>query len=128
MILVDTDILIWILRNNEVYKNEFRSVVSKNKNGVFITPIQYMEIYAGIRRKEKAHTELFLDSLGLLSISRETGKLAGEYMHEYSKSHGVHNAEAIIAAACKIHTCLLWTENTKHYPMMHEADLYSMSK
>ncbi|HBM16934.1 MAG TPA: hypothetical protein DD381_11395 [Lentisphaeria bacterium] len=66
MIIIDSDILIRILRGNEDIKKKF-TLTAKEINGeLFITPIQYMEIFSGLRQKELISTELFLDSLHMI--------------------------------------------------------------
>lgn len=126
MILIDSDILIWILRDDEQYKNLFKSIVEETNGELFITPIQYMEIMTGIREKERINTELFLDSFETIVIDKKIGKLAGDYLRKFSKSHGIHSADALIAATVKIYGYKLWTNNKKHYPMIdHKTFLYS---
>lgn len=122
MIIVDSDILIWILRDNEDYKSKFRKVAENYNGQLYITPIQYMEILTGVREKELLNTTLFLDSFQFISIDKEIGKLAGNYLKCFSKSHSVHNADALIAATAKIYDFKVWTNNKKHYPMFSKVD------
>lgn len=124
MILIDSDILIWILRNSREYKEKFQEAVSESNANIFITPIQYMEIISGVREKERIETELFMDSIEHIAIDINTGKLAGEYLRLYSKSHGVHIADALIAATAEINGLKLWTNNKKHYPMIKADEFY----
>jgi len=118
MIVIDTDILIWILRGNETVKTKFTALVTEANGYVFITPIQVAEIYAGLREKEKIKTERFLESLNIIDIDKEVGKLAGEFIQEYNKSHNVTMADALIGSAAKLNGFKLWTLNKKHYPML----------
>jgi predicted nucleic acid-binding protein len=118
MILIDTDILIWILRNSAKHKVKFNDLAEKYNGELFITPIQYLEIMAGVREKERIDTEIFLDSLGMINIDKSIGKLAGEMMRIYKKSHDLQSADTLIAATAKIYDLKLWTNNQKHYPMM----------
>jgi|SRR3989339_1141598 len=124
MIFIDSDILIWILRNNEEYKSIYSEAVKEYDGAIFISPIQFAEIVAGIREKEKLDTELFLDSLRIIDINKEIGKLAGEYMKIHNKSHNIHTTDAIIAAIAKINNLKLWTCNKKHYPMLNQGEFY----
>ena len=77
MILVDTDILIWVLRGDEGYTKSFKQAVEQSKGLVYITPIQTAEIIAGARAKERNAIDKFLDSLNTLPIDGEIGVLAG---------------------------------------------------
>ena len=124
MIVVDSDILIWILRGEALYQNKLRTAVEDLGLGFFITPIQFMEIMSGLREKEVVNTELFLDSFQVISIGRDSGKLAGYFLNKYKKSHHLHNADVLIAAAVKINNFLLWTNNKKHYPMLSRAEFF----
>ena len=120
MILLDTDILIWILRGNKEIKEQFSKIVTDSNGLVFLAPIQIAEIYAGLREKERVETELFLDSFHFVDINKNIGKLAGQYLNKYSKSHNVTISDSMIAACIKVHSCKLWTLNHKHYPMLEE--------
>lgn len=122
MIIVDTDILIWLLKGNAKIKEKFTETAIKTKGYLFITPIQIAEIYAGIREKEKIETESFLDSFYFIDINEKTGKIAGEFISEYGKSHNVTLADATIAASAKISGFKLWTLNKKHYPMFEQDE------
>lgn len=122
MIIIDSDILIWILRKNSTYIDQFKSVVETYNGQIFITPIQYMEIIAGIKENEIIQTELFLDSFGMINITKDSGKLAGNFLKKFQKSHNVQNADALIGATVKTNGLKLWTLNRKHYPMMQKNE------
>jgi PIN domain nuclease of toxin-antitoxin system len=59
MVVIDTDVLIWILRGDKEIEKVFRNVITETEGYIFITPVQIAEIYAGMRPKEKAKVELF---------------------------------------------------------------------
>jgi predicted nucleic acid-binding protein len=52
-----------------------------------------------------------------VAIDRKTGQSAGEYLRQYSKSHNLKIADALIAACAAQNQAALWTGNRKHYPM-----------
>ncbi len=52
MIVIDTDVLIFILRGNEGIKRRFKELVFQTEGYIFITPIQIAEIYSGLRDKD----------------------------------------------------------------------------
>jgi hypothetical protein len=122
MILIDSDIIIWILRGNSDIKDQMEVFVNDINEKLFITPIQISEIYAGLKEKERIDTSLFLETLPCLEINDHVGKLAGEYLNIYKKSHGLTLADAMIAACSKIYNLKLWTLNKKHYPMLGKND------
>ncbi|OGC08598.1 hypothetical protein A2526_00375 [candidate division WOR-1 bacterium RIFOXYD2_FULL_36_8] len=124
MIFVDSDVLIWILRGDKQFKGDFSAAVNECDGAIYISPMQFVEILAGVRETERLDTELFLNSLQVLHIDSEIGRLAGEYIRKYKKSHNVHTTDAIIAATTKINNLKLWTCNKKHYPMLKLSEFY----
>jgi len=124
MVVIDTDVLIWILRGDKEIEKVFRNVITETEGYIFITPVQIAEIYAGMRPKEEAKVENFLDVLNVIGIDKNIGKLAGTFMNEYGKSHNVTMADALIAASTRKHVFKLWTLNRKHYPMFEDRDFF----
>ncbi len=124
MVVVDTDVLIWILRGNAHMKEKFKAAVTSTRGEVYITPAQSAEIYSGMRPKERQATENFLESLPIIALDRKMGKLAGEFIRAYGKSHHVTLADAFIAASAKLNAFTLWTLNKKHYPMLAEKEFF----
>ncbi len=122
MIVIDTDILIWILKGNEEIKRRFTQLITETSGHVFITPVQIAEIYAGIKEKERIKTENFLESLNIVDIDKQVGKLAGDFINNYGKSHNVTIADALIGASAKVNSFKLWTLNKKHYPMFEDKE------
>ena len=124
MIVIDTDVLIWLLRGNEKVKEMFKRAIEETEGLLYITPVQIAEIHAGMRKKEREKTKKLLDSLLIIEIDREIGKLAGEFIKKYGKSHSVKLADALIGAATIVRGMKLWTFNKKHYPMFNEKEFY----
>jgi predicted nucleic acid-binding protein len=122
--MLDSDILIWILRDNPDYKDLFRKAAARASGRLYLTPVQVMEIQTGVRDRERINTDLFLDSFLMVNLDRETGRLAGLFLREYRKSHQLHGADALIAAAVKRQDLKLWTNNRKHYPMLAEGEFW----
>ena len=123
MIIFDTDILIWILRGNDEIIKKAENLINETNGYIYITPIQIAEIYAGARQKELKQIENLLNAFKKVAINEEVGKLAGEFMNKYRKSHSVELADSLIASCCKIYGFKLWTLNKKHYPMMNREEL-----
>ena len=124
MIVIDTDVLIWLLRGNEKVKEMFKKAIEETEGLLYITPIQIVEILAGMREKEREKTQKLLDSFSVIEIDKEIGKLAGEFVKRYGKSHSVKLADALIGAATIVRGMKLWTFNKKHYPMFNEKEFY----
>jgi len=124
LIVLDTDVIIWLLRGRDEVLAKFRIAVEETAGQLYITPVQIAEIFAGMRNHELEKTERLIGSLLVIELDGEIGKLAGEFMNKYGKSHSVKLADALIAAATKINRMRLWTFNKKHYPMMTEEEFY----
>jgi len=124
LIILDTDILIWILRKNKEIKNKLIKATLETDGGLYITPIQIAEIYAGIRASEEKIIKKFLNSFNIIPIDVQIGELAGRFINQYRKSHSVEIADAIIAAASIVNNFELWTLNKKHYPMIKKENFY----
>ncbi len=122
MIMIDTDILIWIFRGNEKIIKRFKQIVLDANGLLFITPVQISEIFAGIRENEKIKTSIFIDSLNCIGIDKNIGETAGYFVNQFSKSHNVTILDAIICSAAIINNLKLWTLNKKHYPMLKSVD------
>jgi len=124
LIILDTDILIWVLRKNKEIKNKLIKATLETDGGLYITPIQIAEIYAGIRALEEKIIKKFLNSFNIIPIDVQIGELAGRFINQYRKSHSVEIADATIAAASIVNNFKLWTLNKKHYPMIKKENFY----
>ena len=115
-ILLDSDVLIEILRGNEEVMDE---VISLGKSGrdVLYTPISKAEIYHGIREGETGGAEALFSGCRSVPITDEIGEKAGHYLRQFHKSHGMDIADALIAAAARVNNAELFTFNHKHFPM-----------
>ncbi|MGE5893405.1 MAG: type II toxin-antitoxin system VapC family toxin [bacterium] len=125
MIVIDSDVIIWLLRGDRRTEEKFREIVETEEGNVFVTAVQIAEIVAGMLPKERAAIESFLSSLGVLALDDKVGRLAGEFMNRYGKSHSVTLADALIAAATRLNGCDLWTKNRKHYPMLSANEVFT---
>ena len=127
MIIIDTDILIWILRGKIEFRDQLKKTIFETDGHVYITPIQAAEIYAGLKISEMEMVSEFINSILCLNIDKKIGILAGRFIQQYSKSNNVTLADAIIAATAKTWNYKLWTLNRKHYPMFKNNDFYNFS-
>lgn len=124
MVMIDTDILIWMFRKKPEIKIQFEELVRSVDGKIYVTPIQIAEIYAGIRDAERDQTAIFFRVIRHIPIDDKIGQLAGEFLNRYQKSHNVTISDALIAATSLLHHCRLWTLNKKHYPMMKTEDFW----
>ena len=126
MIVVDTDILIGVLRGRTDIAEQFKETVTAAKGLVYITPIQVAEVFAGIRNSEILKTKEFLESLLLLPLDYRAGEEAGTFLNQFRSSHNVTLADTMVAAATRINAFKIWTLNRKHYPMLDRVDFWEL--
>lgn len=126
LILLDSDVLIEVLRGNETIKKEL-SLLYRQGEALAYSPVTKAEIYTGLMSPERRITEVLFLGLQCCSIDEMIGEQAGYYLRSYHKSHGVEIADALIAATAKVCQALLFTLNRRHYPMP-EIRHYACSK
>lgn len=116
-VLLDSDVVIEILRQRNPSILSQWSELAGSDAAILISPVTVAEIEAGARPPELKEINLFFSQLECASIDEQIGKLAGELMRRYSRSHNLELADALIAATSIRRHAALWTRNRKHYPM-----------
>lgn len=116
-VLIDSDILIEVLRrkNSEILARWME--LSRKETGILYSPVSAAELWAGARPAEYEVIDNLFRLLTCAAIDAETGRQAGDYIRRYGKSHGVQLGDALIAATAVLNGAVLWTRNQKHYPM-----------
>ena len=116
-ILLDTDIVINILRKKEITIQTLLNL-KQQQYQLYVCPIIIAEIYAGAFTKEYQQIEQFFSYCNCVEINQEIGKIAGLYANQYRGAFNKISLEDYLIAACaKKYQLLLWTNNKKHYPM-----------
>lgn len=116
-VLVDSDVLIEISRGRDEAILARWLQLAQSENTILYSPVTAAELWAGARPNEyDALTNLFR-SLTCAPADGETGRMAGDFLRQYRKSHNVELADALIASAALLNHARLWTRNRKHYPM-----------
>ncbi|OGC49982.1 hypothetical protein A2716_02930 [candidate division WWE3 bacterium RIFCSPHIGHO2_01_FULL_40_23] len=116
MYLLDTDILIWVLRG----KKDIVDWVSrlKEEGPLYICVISMAEIYKNIFPSEIGFTEEFLKEHIHIPINEKIAKQAGFIWQQYSKGlSSLSLIDCLIASACLQNGLTLVTFNVKHFPM-----------
>ncbi len=116
MFLLDTDILIWILRS----KTEIIEKISalKEKSPLYISVISIAEIYKNIYPSELSNIELLLGQHLVFNVDQQIAKIAGLYWQEHVKRlKNLSLSDCLIAATANIYDVTLVTLNVKHFPM-----------
>lgn len=116
MFLLDTDILVWVLRDNK----KIIQIVSnlKEKSTLSISVISIAEIYKNIFPAEIEATEEYLNKHAIFNVNQKIAKIAGFYYQQYSKNlQNLSLADCLIAATANVNNATLVSLNKKHFPM-----------
>lgn len=116
MYLIDTNILIWILRGKENYLKWFEKISFKSTTSISV--ISVGEIYQNILTIEFEKTEELLDKFKIFHVTLPIAKKAGLYWQFHIKKYKeLSLPDCLIAATAKQYNLKLVTLNTKHFPM-----------
>jgi len=116
-ILLDTDILVDFFRGH----SKAVAFVNTHSARIILSSIVVAELYAGVKADaEQAALDNFVSLFRVVPVTTEISKAGGLYKRDYSKSHGVGLADAILAATAEAENAELKTLNTKHYPMLKD--------
>jgi predicted nucleic acid-binding protein len=113
-LLLDTDILINLLRGNVAARDFIEESLEENE--LLCSVISVAEIWAGMRPKEEKATRGLVDSLKIVDISRDVAEKAGTFKGA-AKVHSLELDDCLIAATAFCTGATLATGNGKHYPM-----------
>jgi len=114
--LIDTDILIWVLRGDEKYERFLLDL--KDKGSLSISAITIAEIYKNIFPSEIIKTENVLGELQTWDVTPAIAKQAGLYWQEHAKRlKTISLTDCLIAATANVNNLSLVSLNIKHFPM-----------
>lgn len=120
-VLIDSDIVIEILRGRDQEILKRWKALAESETPILISPITIAEVGAGARPAEQGTIAELFAPLTCVPIQERIGRLAGEFLRRFAKSHSVELADALIAASAIDCEAKLWTRNRKHYPMRELA-------
>lgn len=120
-LLVDTDVLIWLLRGRDSAQAALLACSS-----VEISAVTYMELVQGVRNK--AELQMLRRTVGLsgwriLPLTEAISQRATWYLESFGLSHGLRLADALIAATAVEAGSTLLTANAKHYRCVSDLPL-----
>jgi predicted nucleic acid-binding protein len=116
MYLLDTDVLIWVLRGKTAIVNQVSDL--KNEASLGISVISTAEIYKNIFPSELTVTEDFLDQHVIFEVDQHIAKIAGLYWQQYhNQFKNLSLTDCLIAATANTHNLILVSLNAKHFPM-----------
>ena len=120
--LIDTDIVIWYMRDNP------KAVELLNSNeGFLISVVSYLELVQGLRNKSEfkaLKTALKIWKIKILQIDEAISTKAMFYVEQYFLSHAIRLADALIASTAVLFQIPLVTGNIKHYKIFKELELH----
>lgn len=116
MYLVDTDILIWIIRGERQYVQWFEDL--KKGTSLSISSVTIAEIYKNVFPSELVNTEAIINDFTVWDVTGSIAKQAGLYWQQYTKRFkNLSLLDCMIAATAREHDLTLLSLNLKHFPM-----------
>ncbi len=113
VILIDSDVLIWLIRGQESAKVRLAKVDPWR-----ISAITYMELAQGCRNKEELQRikrGLVRRHTQILPLTPSISERAMQLIDAYALSEGLQVADTLIAATAIEQDLVLLTGNTKHF-------------
>ena len=112
MILLDTNILIEVLKNNE----KIVKLLNGMQEEFAISSITQMELYYGAFNKaEIRKLEKFFANFEIIYLNEEIARVATDLIKRYAKSHNLDIPDSLIAASAIVQNCTLFTLNRRDF-------------
>jgi predicted nucleic acid-binding protein len=111
--ILDTDVLIWLLRHN-VNAVSFVASIQQRE----ISQATWLEVVEGVlNKRELAAAKAMLVDLAIrvLPLTESIGRRAGMLMEEHALKDGLDSIDSIIAATALENNLPLATANYKHF-------------
>jgi hypothetical protein len=111
--LFDSDIIIWSLRGHQKAQIALEEAPEKA-----ISAVTYIEVIRGLKNKERLQKWKSLLSelkIRVIPIDETISARAMYWSEEFTLSHGLELADALIAATADTHGLTLFTANAKDY-------------
>ena len=115
-LLIDSDILIEVLRARDNDLLARWEALSRNSTPLFCSPVTIAELWHGARPQEVQALEALFAAINCVPIDAQIGQRAGDFLRQFAKRH-LELGDALIAASAFVHNLTLWTRNRRHYPM-----------
>jgi predicted nucleic acid-binding protein len=120
--LVDTDVLIDASRR--INDALFSLDTAQQQGSLAVSVMTAMELLGGCRNKaESVKVEMMLSDLLVIPFTAPISALALNLLRQYRLSHGLGNADALIAATSLHYALPLLTKNQRDYRFMQDIDL-----
>ena len=121
MLLLDTNILIEILKNNH---ETIASLEVYDKETLYISSISAMELYYGaLNKKELEKLKQFITLFNIIHLSEDISIKSLELISSYAKSHSLDIPDSLIASSAIINDFKLFTYNLKDFKFIEELKI-----
>jgi len=120
-VLIDSDVLIWLARGNARALAAVESIADS-----YISAISYMELVQGCRNKTELRllqTTFKTSAHHVLPVTPGISDKACKLVEQYSLSHSLFVADALIAATALSHDLVLLSANEKHFSAIKNLKL-----
>jgi hypothetical protein len=117
-VFFDTDVLIWHLRGDKRALHFFKELSARQPSAEWYTgALNRAEIVFFMKPVETNNTLLFLTRFETAPVDEDVVDTASVLYRKWSPSCGMDINDAVLAATVEREGGLLYTLNTKHYPM-----------
>ena len=118
-IILDTNILIEILKNNQSTINEVEKYDIH-----YISEVTKMELFYGAKNKlELKKLNKFVSLFEIIPIDTKISNVASDLIYEYAKSHNLNIPDALIASTSLSAEYTLFTYNLKDFKYIENINL-----
>ncbi len=126
-VLVDTDILIDVLRNFEPTIQRLAEVEEQSQ--LWVSQITQMELIVGCQDKRSLKKlEKFLEKFSILPINSAISDRTIKLLSQYRLSHGLLIPDAIIAATALVNQFDLLTKNQRDFRFIQNLELIPITR
>ncbi len=122
LILVDTNIIIEVLRNN---REIIEVIDSTGIERMAVSCITVMELYYGaLNKADLRRIKKYIDAFEILQINHEISQSGIDLVEKYAKSHNLNLPDALIAATSITYGLELYTLNLKDFRYIEDLKLW----
>lgn len=116
MHILDTDIVVWIMREEKRIIQAVDEIAKKDKTGV--STVTIAEIYKNIFTSEISKFDDFLRFQEIFPVTVEVAKKSGLYWQKYhTRLKNLSLTDCLVAATAGDQRAVVFTLNTRHFPM-----------
>lgn len=115
--LLDTDVLIWVLRNRQETVDLLSHLSEESGEAPACSALSILEVWSGVRASEVRKTEVLLDALQVIPIDDIIARQAADLLRSSKRHRNPREwIDALIASTAIRDQRILVTYNRKDYP------------